>query len=293
MLAAVMTPQADQVFALVARAGDVFIDPRTVLQPGPGFAPLSEPEAEPLNGGILVLSANERAVFSLGGTVGEGDTARAAGVRRYSTLERASTPVWNTMAFDVTLGEVLAASYSAPERALYALDAVGGQARLLRLDLQTHEARTLGSWSFGGADRVFLSAVLDGAMLLGTTSNGSFQVSQFSVQDGELMGGWYIEGEGTLAEKPTLRRAGLDVILVNGNGMRGSQRLAIPGPSTMGSPGRQTVYRLSTSNQQLEQREGEQRRAEDPGNRALAPHGADFSGPSGGNLIGALGRCFE
>ncbi|MBX3181665.1 MAG: O-antigen ligase family protein [Polyangiaceae bacterium] len=54
--------------------------------------------------------------------------------------------------------------------------------------------------------------------------------------------------------------------------------------------GRQTVNRLSSSNKQLERCEGEQRRAEDPGNRALAPHGADFSGPSGGKLIGALER---
>ncbi len=55
--------------------------------------------------------------------------------------------------------------------------------------------------------------------------------------------------------------------------------------------GRQAAHRLSSSNQPLEQREGEQRQAEDPGNRALAPHGADSPGPSGGKLIGALGRA--
>ncbi len=64
-----------------------------------------------------------------------------------------------------------------------------------------------------------------------------------------------------------------------------------PGGEPSAALGRQTVYRLSSPNHRLEQREGEQRRAEDPGNRALASHGAGSSGPSGSRLIAALEPC--
>ncbi|MBX3181940.1 MAG: indole-3-glycerol-phosphate synthase [Polyangiaceae bacterium] len=68
---------------------------------------------------------------------------------------------------------------------------------------------------------------------------------------------------------------------------------ALPNPQNPHSLslGRQTVYRLSSSNQQLERREEKQHQAEDQGNRALAPHGSGFPGPSGGKPIAALGRA--
>lgn len=241
VLAAVLTPPADQVVAFVQRVGDTFVDPRTIIEPGPGIAAdgvgVSSPASlEAVNGAELVLSANERAVFSVGGMLGEGEEARPAGVRRLSTLSHA--PSWTPLGFDVIFGQMLAASYSPVERSLYALDLAEGRARLWRLELASEHATELGSWRLGAVDQAFLSATWNGEMLLATTGSGTYRIAGFRVENDHIVASWEAQGAGTLVAQPTLKQEGLDVITINGNGLRESLRLLPPSPNAMAKVGR-------------------------------------------------------
>lgn len=248
----VLSPAADQTYALAQRVDGAFVDARAQVEPGVG-APQALPShnlllgsdgapmAPGLTGSQLVLSANERAVFSVGGQRNSEVGVEPAGVLRLSTLQRDyADPVWEPVGFELDFGRMLALTYAATERALYSLDEQAGVAHLRRLDLQTLGVQELGAWPLGSSiDSIYLSSTFDGQLLLSSTGDATYRVDKFQVVNGALVTLWEVFGNGTLVTKPQLKRTGLDVTVVNGgNGVRRAERVAEPAAAPNLSLGR-------------------------------------------------------
>ncbi len=132
----------------------------------PGYVPT--PRVEPL----AAYSRSTRQLFVVGGR--DPDTGS-----RLTDIARAdvATGVWTRIVpKGVTLGQVLATTYSPRDRKLWILDTLGAgrgaTARLIRLDPGTGRAQTLGEWPRSGKfDKHWLILDRDASVLLATSSD--------------------------------------------------------------------------------------------------------------------------
>ncbi|MGE0322540.1 MAG: hypothetical protein AB7S68_09565, partial [Polyangiaceae bacterium] len=217
-----------EVNALVQRVDGQFVDVQDLSVGGDGNQVLGGDTTQSigdevpvgLSGYTAVLSANERALFTIGGTQGNSPLK----IRRLSTLP--GPQAWEELDFEGTFGRMLAATYRAGNRQLVTLDETGGYGRLRLFDLQSTIGLDLGTWPVSGSvSRVYLVPTADRGVLLVATKNGSFRAAKFTVVEGQAAVEWHVFGGGTVVARPRLGSKGLDLTLVDGNGVRIATRV--------------------------------------------------------------------
>jgi hypothetical protein len=178
---------------------------RCVLPPRTG-----SPHAE---GYVAVLSRVGGGIFVVGGT--DPDTAAPTGEIWFT---RIGETTWEAVASDITVDQVLAATYSFATRELFVLDETGGMARLWALRWPGSATRLLGNWPRHPAwERQWLVIDRTGDVLLASaklSGKKEHAIARFDVraQGGDLVTG-AMRGKRALFFEPIADGAGYTLVL--------------------------------------------------------------------------------